>query len=88
MKSGIHHQYEDAINTFLCHSGMYICADGNNEMYKQYLLTQSQCTCKFEKIHEDDILKIINKMDNKSSSGYDMFSNKIIKAIKMKLVNH
>ena len=59
-----------------------ICADGNNEMYKQYLLTQSQCTCKFEKIHEDDILKIINKMDNKSSSGYDMFSNKIIKATK------
>ena len=50
-------------------------------MYKQYLLTQSQCTCKFEKIHKDDILKIINKMD-KSSSGYDMFSNKIIKAIK------
>ena len=49
-------------------------------MYKQYLLTQSQCTCKCEKIHEDDILKIMNKMD-KSSSGYDMFSNKLIKAI-------
>ena len=59
-----------------------ICADENNEMYKQYLLTQSQCSCKFEKIHEDDILKIINKMDNKRSSGYDMFSNKVIKAIK------
>ena len=58
-----------------------ICADGNNEMYKQYLLKikQSQCTCKFAIIHEDDILKIINKMDNKCSSGYDMFSNKIIK---------
>ena len=42
-----------------------ICADGNNEMHKQYLLTQSQCSCKFEKIHEDDILKMINKMDNK-----------------------
>ena len=55
-----------------------ICADGNNEMYKQYLLMQSQCICKFEKIH-DDILKIINKMDNKSSSCYDMFSNKFIK---------
>ena len=50
-------------------------------MYKQYLLMQLQCTCKFEKIHEDDILKIINKMDNKSSSVHDMFSNKIIKAI-------
>ena len=46
-----------------------------------------QCTCKFEKIHEDDILKIINKMDNKSSSGYDMFSNKIIKAIKNEISN-
>ena len=57
-------------------------------MYKQYLLTQSQGTCQFEKIHEYDSWKIINKMDNKSSSGYDMFSNKIIKAIKMKLVNH
>ena len=28
-----------------------ICAYRNNEMYKQYLLMQSQCTCKFEKIH-------------------------------------
>ena len=41
-----------------------ICADGNNEMYQQYLRTQSQCTCKFEQIHEDDILKIMNTMDN------------------------
>ena len=40
-----------------------IGADGNNEMYKQYLLIPSQFTCKFENIHEDDILKIINKMD-------------------------
>ena len=55
-----------------------ICADGNNEMYKQYLLRQSQCTCK---VHEYDILKIINKMDNNSRSGYDMFYTKIIKAI-------
>ena len=46
-------------------------------------------TCKLEKIHEDDILKFFNKMGNKRSSGYDMFSNKIIKAIKkMKLLNH
>ena len=28
----------------------HICADGNNEMHKRYLLTQSQCTCKFEKM--------------------------------------
>ena len=54
-----------------------ICADGNNEMYKRYLLTQSQCTCKLKKIHEDDIFKIINKMDNKISLGYDMFLIKL-----------
>ena len=54
-------------------------------MYKQYLLTQSHCTCKFEKIHEDDILKIINNMGNKSSSCYNRFSNKMIKAIKNKI---
>ena len=55
-------------------------------MYKQYLPTQSQCTCKFEKTHEDDILKIIIKMDNKSSSGYDMFSNNIIKDIQNEII--
>ena len=64
-----------------------ICADGNKEMYKRYLLTQSQCSCKFGKIHEDDILKIINKMDKKGSSGYDMFCNKIIIAIKNEISN-
>ena len=38
--------------------------------------------------NEDDILKIINKMDNKSSSCYGMFSNKIIKVKKNILANH
>ena len=33
--------------------------------------------------NEDDILKIINKMDSKSSSCYGMFSNKIIKVKKI-----
>ena len=56
-----------------------ICQYGNNKMYQQYLQTQSQCSCTFEKVNEDDILKIINKMDNKSSSGYDGLSNKLLK---------
>ena len=50
-------------------------------MYKHYLQTYSQCSCTFEKIHEDDILKKINKIDNKSISGYDGLSNKFIKTI-------
>ena len=59
-----------------------ICEYGDNEMYQQYLQTQWQCSCTFEKINEDDIFKIIYKMDNKSSLGYDGLSNKIIKTIK------
>ena len=58
-----------------------ICEYGNNEMYQQYFQMQSQCSCTFEKINEDDILKMINIMDNKSSSGYDGLYNKMIKTI-------
>ena len=71
----------DTFNGYFANIGSdlasYICADGNKEMYKQYLLTQSQCTCKFQKIHENDILKIIYKMDKKSSSGYACFRIKL-----------
>ena len=52
-------------NTFNDELASNICADGNNEMYKQYFLTQSQCTCTFEKIHEDDILKLLIKWTTK-----------------------
>ena len=60
-----------------------ICGVETMKCMNNICLRSRQCTCKFEKIHEEDILKIINKMDNMSSSGYDMFSNKIIKAIKI-----
>ena len=35
-----------------------ICQYGNNEMYQQYLQTQSQCSCTFENVNEDDILRL------------------------------
>ena len=72
----------NTFNDYFANSGFElasnICAARNNEMYKQYLLPKSQCILR----KYDDILKIINKMHNKGCSGYDMFSNKIIKAIK------
>ena len=81
----------NTFNDYFANIGTYlaanICEYGNNEMYQQYLQTQSQCSCTFEKINEDDIFKIINKTDNKSSPGYDGLSNKIIKTIFF-LVNH
>jgi len=56
--------------------------DHENNMFKQYLQTPSTHSCTFESISENDILDIINKMDNKSSSGFDCISNKILKYIK------
>ena len=82
------HTFNDYLANIGTDLAEHICGYGNNEMYQQYLQTQPQCSCTFEKINEDDILKIINKMENKSSAGYDGLSNNIIKAIKMKLVNH
>ena len=58
--------------------------DGNTDdtSYKQYLQSPSELNCKLEKITEPEILIIMNKMENKSSSGYDTISNKILKFIK------
>ena len=50
--------YFDNIATGLAEN---ICEYGNNEMYQQYLQTQSQCSCTFEKINEDDIFKLLIK---------------------------
>ena len=54
----------------------------DNITYKSYLDTRSAVNCTFKKVTVDEIIIIINKMDNKSSSGYDAISNKILKHIK------
>ena len=59
-----------------------ICQYGNNEMYQQYLQTQSQCSCTFEKVNEDDIFKIINKMDTKVARAMTDYLIKLLKTIK------
>ena len=49
---------------------------------KQYLKTQTNQSCKFEEVTNEDILTILNKLDNKSSSDKYDISNKILKYIK------
>ena len=49
--------------------------------------TQTNQSCKFEEVTgEDIILTILNKLDNKSSSGKYDISNKILKYIKHKII--
>ena len=50
--------------------------------HQKYLHTPSDTQCKFVRIMEMDVLQLINKMDNKSSSGHDGISNRILKSIK------
>ena len=49
------------------------------ETYTQYLQTPSAISCIFRHITEQETITIIDKMENKSSSGYDGISNKMFK---------
>ena len=54
----------------------------NQMAYQKYLHTPSDTPCKFVRITEMDVLQLINKTDNKSSSGHDRISNRILKSLK------
>ena len=55
-------------------------------MFKQYLKTSTNQSCKFEEVTDEDILTILNKLDNKSSSVKYYISNKILKYIKHTII--
>ena len=74
----------NAFNDYFINVGTNITLSNNdsntfNQMaYQKYLHTQ----CKFVRITEIDVLQLINKMDNKSNSGHDGISNRILKSTK------
>ena len=49
---------------------------------KDYLLTPTPHNFSFGKVNSDSIKEIINKLKNKSTSGWDKLSNKLLKLIK------
>ena len=61
-----------------------ICND-QTETYTQYLQTPSAISCIFRHITEEETITIIDNMENKSSSGYDGISNKMLKYIKKEI---
>ena len=58
----------------------------NSDMFEQYLKTPTNQSCKFEEVTDEDILTILIKLDNKSSSGKYDISNKILKYIKHNII--
>ena len=77
----------NAFNDYFSNIGTNLIStinDNNNiENYKQYLKTPTTKSCIFHAITEDEVIQIIDKMENKSSSGHDSISNKIIKFCKI-----
>ena len=59
----------------------------NNSDYTQYLKTPSLKTCTFKCVTQEDIVKAIDNLENKYSSGHDGISNKVLKYIKFELSN-
>ena len=59
----------------------------NNSHYPQYLNTPSLKTCTFKCVTQEDIVRAIDNLENKNSSGHDGNSNMVLKYIKLELSN-
>ena len=74
----------NTLNNYFANIGTNLASTISNdqtEAYTQYLQTPSAFSCIFSNITEEKTITIIDKMENKSSSGYDGISNKMLKYI-------
>ena len=74
----------NTFNNYFANIGTNFASTKSNdqtETYTQYLQTQSAISCIFRHITEEETITIIDKMENKSSSGYDGISNTMLKHI-------
>ena len=58
----------------------------SNKSFRDYLTKTYQSTFEFETVHEETIIKPINELKNKNSTGKDGISSKLLKAIKTSLI--
>ena len=78
----------NSFNNYFANIGTNLASTISNdqtETYTQYLQTPSAISCIFRHITEEETITIIDKMENKSSSGYDGISNKMLKYIKKEI---
>ena len=81
----------NTFNNYFANIGTNLASTISNdqtETYTQYIQTPCTISCIFRHITEEETITIIDKMEIKSSSGFDGISNKMLKYIKNKLVNH
>ena len=79
-----------AFNSYFATIGEKLAAsihENNNvsDDFQQYLDTPAETRLKFNCITENETIKAINRLENKSSSGHDGISNKLLKLIKNEL---
>ena len=79
-----------AFNSYFATIGEKLAAsihENNNVSgdFQQYLDTPAETRLKFNCITENETIKAINRLENKSSSGHDGISNKLLKLIKNEL---
>ena len=53
-----------------------------DQSYTQYLLNPTKKKCIFRCATQEEVVKAINNLENKRSSGHDGISNKVLKSIK------
>ena len=77
----------NAFNVYFANIGMNLAADiessiSTDQSYTQYLLNPTKKKCIFRCATQDEVVKAINNLENKRSSGHDGISNKVLKSIK------
>ena len=77
-------------NTYFANIGKKLAANINDndntfDDFQQYLDTPAETSLKFNCITENETMKAINRLENKSSSGHDGISNKLLKLVKNEL---
>ena len=76
---------KNAFINYIANIGINLASTISNdqtETYTQYLQSPFAFSCIFRHITEEETITIIDQMENKSSSGYDGISNKMLKYIK------
>ena len=77
----------NAFNVYFGNIGKNLAADiessiSTDQSYTQYLLNPTKEKCIFRCATQDEVVKAINNLENKRSSGHDGISNKVLKSIK------
>ena len=80
----------NSFNTYFANIGSELASkiniDNTGMSHRSYLNNPTDFICTFKMVTSDNVLLLINNMKNKSSSGVDGISNKILKCITVEIL--